>query len=181
MATFLARTASKRQPILPILRLPSIYVRLALPLLIAATTSAVASSGEVALFAAAKPIEAGRGSGGVFLVDLDRDGHLDLVAKHLLTQQISLQLGDGRGNFRPRAPGSFRLDFEPGALAINDVNGDQIPDLAITRRSPPHECVHIFLGDGHAGFAPAPGTPFISGAAIDTYKPAILFAELNGD
>jgi hypothetical protein len=117
----------------------------------------------------------------VFLVDLDRDGHLDLVAKHLLTQRISLLLGDGRGNFRARAAGPLQLDFGPGALAVGDVNGDQIPDLALMSRKPPHEYVHIFLGDGHAGFAPAAGTPFVAGAAIDTYKPSLVFAELNGD
>ena len=154
---------------------------LALPLLIAATAGAAPAAGESALFAAPKPIEVGCGSGGVFLVDLDHDGHLDLVAKHLLTQRISLHLGDGRGNFRPGAAGSLPLNFAPGALAVGDVNGDRIPDLAVTARRPPHDYVYIFLGDGRGGFAQAAGTPFIACAAIDTYKPAIVLAELNGD
>jgi hypothetical protein len=153
-------------------------LHLTLPFIIAATAGA---GGEPALFAPAKSIEVGRGSGGVFLVDIDRDGHLDLVAKHLLTQRITLQLGDGRGNFRSRSAGPLQLNFAPGALAVGDVNGDKIPDLALTRRDPPREYVHIFLGDGRAGFAPAAGTPFVAGETIETYKPTIVFTELNGD
>lgn len=154
---------------------------LALALLFAAVARPAPAIDDAALFRAGQPIEVGRGSGGVFLVDLDRDGHLDLVAKHLQTHRLSLQLGDGRGSFRPRTAGPLPLSFAPGALAVGDVNGDQIPDLALTTREPPREYVHIFLGDGHAGFTPVPGTPFVAGPAIETYKPAIVFAELNGD
>ncbi len=59
-------------------------------------------------------------------VDIDRDGHLDVVA--LISQDIEevhAFFGDGRGGFRQRVLyGSTNRDFGSSGLAVADVNGD---------------------------------------------------------
>src|SRR5690242_3859521 len=70
------------------------------------------------LFYPASPVAVGQGSGEVFLVDLNRDGHLDLITKHLVQRKLTVFSGDGKGHFVPAAEGSMDFDVMPGAVAL---------------------------------------------------------------
>jgi hypothetical protein len=66
------------------------------------------------------------------VVDLNRDGKLDLVTGNIFSDNASVLLGDGSGGFSP-APGSpFAVGDGPFALAVADLNWDFRPDLAVT-------------------------------------------------
>jgi len=65
-------------------------------------------------------------AGFPYLVDLDEDGHLDLVTRS--GAWISLRMGDGRGSFGS-VVSEFALEQE-GALHWVDVNGDGRTDIA---------------------------------------------------
>src|SRR5215211_1439741 len=69
------------------------------------------------LFAPApgSPVTVGQGSGEIVLADLNRDGHLDMLTKHLLSQNVAVRLGDGKGPFVPVAEGSVSFGYQPGA------------------------------------------------------------------
>jgi hypothetical protein len=63
--------------------------------------------------------------------------------------------------FHP-APGSpIAVGMQPTAITIADVNGDGKPDL-LTANGRSND-VTVLLGDGRAGFRPAPGSPFAAG------------------
>lgn len=144
---------------------------------------AIAACAQLPLFvpAAASPVVVGRGSGEIVLADVDRDGHLDLVARHLLERSLTIQLGDGAGRFAPAAGSPLRLEFEPGAMAVGDVDGDGILDLAIASRDGGGELVHVLAGNGRGGFARVTGSPVASSESMLGYKPAIRLADVNED
>jgi hypothetical protein len=63
----------------------------------------------------------------ITLIDLDRDGALDVVAPHDDTDAISVLLNDGRGGLRIAAPASAGLRLWRTAAA--DIDGDGASDL----------------------------------------------------
>src|SRR5687767_13483067 len=76
------------------------------------------------LFVPAPPVAVGPGSGQILLFDLNRDGHADMVTRHLLQRKLGVFFGDGRGAFAAATP--LTLDHQPGGIATADVNGDAI-------------------------------------------------------
>jgi hypothetical protein len=91
-------------------------------------------------------------SGEIFLVDLNHDGHLDLVTKHLLRQRLAVWSGDGKGHFVPDTEDSTDFDVMPGAVALGDVNNDGVLDLGVSSKAGKKESVRIFLGNRKGRF-----------------------------
>ena len=127
------------------------------------------------------PVLVGPGSGGIVLADVNRDGHLDLITQHLLNQNVAVQLGDGKGRFTPVANGPLKLDYEPSAIAVADVNNDAILDLGIASRDNDKAYVHIYLGNDKVGFSEAAGSPLTVSAFAEGYKPSLRFVDVNED
>jgi hypothetical protein len=130
------------------------------------------------------PVHVGSGSGGIVLADVNRDGHLDLITKHLLYRNVAVQLGDGNARFTPVANGPLKLDYEPSSIAVGDVNNDAILDLGIASRDSDKEYVHIYLGNDKVGFSEAAGSPLTvsaSASAEGGYKPTLRLVDVNED
>ncbi|HEX2862917.1 MAG TPA: VCBS repeat-containing protein [Lacunisphaera sp.] len=68
------------------------------------------------------------------VVDLNGDGHLDVVALVSQdTEEVQAFLGDGRGGFRPHViHGSTNKDYGSSGLCVADVNQDGRPDVVYT-------------------------------------------------
>src|SRR6266446_9267634 len=82
------------------------------------------------------------------LVDLNRDGHLDLVATaRLADPSLHIWLGDGKGGFSPITP--TWTDIGYAALATGDINGDGFPDIVAASH---FGGVQTLLSDGRGGF-----------------------------
>lgn len=126
------------------------------------------------------PVTIGRGSGELLLADLDRDGHLDLVAKHLVERRIGVHRGDGSGGFAANAF-LLRLPFEPGALTAADVDGDGALDLGIAGRDSTGEYVQLYRGRPDATFETVSAFRLRIGDPAETWKPTLRFVDLNGD
>jgi uncharacterized protein (TIGR03437 family) len=111
--------------------------------------------------------------------DFNRDGKLDLVFINEInadyTEELTVLLGDGKGNFTP-APGGFQntggLEEQ---LTIADFNGDGNPDVAVTLLLT--DQVIVLLGDGTGGLSPSPQGPLATGLT----PIGIVHGDFNGD
>jgi len=143
---------------------------------------AEAARAQAAQFARApgKPIEVGRGCGPIRLIDVNHDGHLDLITKHLTNRMVSVLLGDGHSGFVRATKCSMKLDFEPAWLAVTNLS-ENTTALAVASKERSNEIVRVFLGDEQGHFHSAPELQFSVPASEYGYKPMLEFVDLNED
>ena len=67
----------------------------------------------------------------VAVADFNGDGLEDIAAASLLTNNVDVALGDGKGGFAWAAISPLAAGAEPIALAVADFNGDGIEDMAV--------------------------------------------------
>jgi hypothetical protein len=105
--------------------------------------------GNGATFATARSFPSGSSGStpmGLALADINSDGKVDVVVVNNRSNDASVLLGDGRGNFsRPRA---FVSEVEPQGVATADVNGDDIPDVLTVNRGNTTPNIGVLLGVG---------------------------------
>jgi hypothetical protein len=156
-------------------------LRIFVPIVFVAVVWAQQAQSQGPLFSPApgSPVVVGEGSGRVVLADVNGDGRLDMLTCHLRQEFVAVQLGDGAGRF-VAAPGSpIALKTQPGDIKLADLNGDKIPDLAVTHSE--RDSVDIFFGDGKGGFKLAPGSPFTVSADDEFYTRSLDLIDLNED
>ena len=111
--------------------------------------------------------------------DLNDDGGLDLVATDYDGRNAFVWLGNGTGSFDD--PGFFRTwtgnfaeERSPVSVAIEDLDRDGSPDLAVANTGS-HGDVSILLGDGTGSF----GAPSARGAGL--HPSSVAIHDLNND
>lgn len=125
--------------------------------------------------AAGSPFAVGRAPYPHAVGDVNKDGNLDVVTPNVGSDNVSVLLGNGRGEFRNATNSPFSVAGRPYYIAIGDVNGDGNADLMTT-----HDDITLMttlLGDSRGGFTPARGSPFDLGRR----GYAIAAADLTGD
>lgn len=111
----------------------------------------------------------------VAVVDLNGDGHPDLIVANSRSNDVSVLLGTGDGTFQPEL--RFATGRFPFAVAVADVNGDGLPDLvtANTITTVISNDVSVLLGRGDGTFEPE--QRFGAGAL----PLAVAVGDFNGD
>ena len=110
--------------------------------------------------------------------DLDEDGIMDLSVTtyftdhELLSGLLSVFLGKGDGTFR--TPESFGTESSSYSVAVEDLNGDINPDLAVASKV--HHNVSVLLGNGDGTYQPA-----VNYDAGDEETMSVAIGDLNED
>ncbi|MDO7886633.1 IPT/TIG domain-containing protein [Hymenobacter cheonanensis] len=91
--------------------------------------------------------------------DVDGDGDLDLLTANSSSNNVSVRLNDGRGNFTPPASNpNPAVGTAPRNLAVGDVDGDGDLDL-VAATSIGRYSVSVRLNDGTGNFTPPTRNP----------------------
>src|SRR6056297_2689309 len=111
--------------------------------------------------AAGSPFMAGDLPQSVTLGDVDADDNLDLITTNLVSNDVSVLLGDGTGQFNSAAGSPFTAGNGPHSIVLSDMDGDGNVDGVISNAV--SNDIVLLLGDGNGGFAPAAASPFAVG------------------
>ena len=150
-------------------------------LLTLASVGAAAQRGADGVLFDRTTVDVGGRTGDIALADVNRDGHVDLIATRQPDSTVSVHLGDGRGAFTPAAGGPVAIPGGVAGIAVGDLNGDRTPDLVVANRDDTREHVGVLLGDGTGRFRPAIGSPYATGSSFAFYKPVLRVADVNED
>ena len=108
--------------------------------------------------------------------DFNGDGKLDLAVVNNFSQTVTVLLGDGSGAFAIPASGGYTAPATgkyPTAIAIGDLNGDGVQDLAIA--SSGASAVTVLFGKGDGTFTNV--QTVAAGSALGQ----LAIADTNGD
>src|SRR5215831_7071839 len=111
---------------------------------------------------------------GLAAVDVNGDGHTDLIVADSGNDSVSVFLSNGDGTFETRA--DYATGVRPVFVAAADLNGDGVVDLAVANNGAPNSTnsgnsVSILLGQKTPGgrptgtFAPGPTRDYPAGAS----------------
>src|SRR5205823_4824825 len=107
--------------------------------------------------ASGSPFLAGSSAFSVAVGDFNADSHTDLAIADYGSNDVSILLGNGGGQFAPAPGGPIAVGINPISIATGDFNGDSDPDLAVANSN--SNDVSILIGAGGASFVPAAGSP----------------------
>jgi hypothetical protein len=114
----------------------------------------------------------GGGGGALAALDVDGDGHVDLLST---AEALWTYLGTGGGGFRALQP--TPAGEHPTALAVADWNEDGRADVAVANHETDY--VSLLLGSGDGRFLPAPGSPLRPG--MSPHPHAVAAGDVDGD
>jgi hypothetical protein len=112
--------------------------------------------------AATSPEAAGGVPGSVAVGDFDRNGKDDLAVANRFSNNVTILLGDGSGNFTTAATSPEAAGHVPSSVAVGDFDANGKDDLAVANQ--PFDNVTILLGDGSGDFTAAATSPEAAGA-----------------
>lgn len=102
------------------------------------------------------------------VADLNGDGKTDIVASCLYEGLMAVLLGNGDGTFQSAR--TYAVGFAPDFVAVGDLNGDGIPDLAVTGGAS-----GILFGNGDGTFQPYQSLQPATGGLT------LVIGDFNGD
>jgi hypothetical protein len=127
--------------------------------------------------AAGSPFAVGMLPQCVAVGDLNLDGKPDLVTANMNSNNITLLLGNGMGGFAPHSDSPIAVGTSPAYVAIGDLDGDLLPDLAVANLQSNNLTVLLNSGLDFFDFTPATGSPFATG----TNPRSLAIGDFNSD
>ncbi|WP_198026707.1 FG-GAP-like repeat-containing protein [Bradyrhizobium sp. ARR65] len=106
------------------------------------------------------------------------NGHPDLIVANRDSNSVQVFLGNGDGTFQP--PQAYAIGGSSYTVAVGDVNGDGIPDVAVEVGTPNGSEVDVLLGNGDGTFQPEQAFP-VPGGVTGSIAMADLFGNGKQD
>jgi hypothetical protein len=106
------------------------------------------------------PIAVGDGPRSVAVGDFNLDGRPDLATANFDSDQVTVLLGEGNGEFS-EAASIFTVGDGPNSVSAGDFNFDGKSDLVTANVGSNN--ITVLLGDGKAGFSEATNSPLLVG------------------
>lgn len=125
--------------------------------------------------ASASPLTVGRGPYPLVLGDVNKDGNLDIITPNVSSNNVSVLLGDGQGNFSSAPNSPYAVETRPYFATTGDLNAGGNLDI-ITAHDDINK-ISFLLGDGKGGFKAAPNSPLDIGKR--GWK--VVVADMNQD
>lgn len=94
---------------------------------------------------------------GLFCIDVNTDGALDVVVPNIKGNAVTALLGDRHGDLHPAEGSPFAVGPRPGYLAAGDLDGNGTTDLVVSHDDDP--MIDVLLGDERGGFRQAENSP----------------------
>ncbi len=113
-------------------------------------------------------------SAHIVLIDLNRDGQLDLLLSSVYYGGAVVLMGNGNGTFQ--SPQAYATGPQPYFFATADVNGDRDTDIAMIDSQGNYAT--ILLGNGDGTFSPRKTLPVIGGSP---YVGSGVLGDFNSD
>lgn len=108
--------------------------------------------------------------------DFDKDGKIDIATVSVVSNQVSVMLGNGAGGFA--APTLLSIQNTGGVqstIACRDMNADGFPDIEVT--SPASARLSILINQGNGSF----GTPVPYTNSRNGQTAGLAFGDADGD
>ncbi|MEP6611424.1 MAG: VCBS repeat-containing protein, partial [Mucilaginibacter sp.] len=129
---------------------------------------------------AGSPFACGDSPFGVAVGDINRDGNLDLAVVNSPTitssntgrDGLTILLGDGKGGFKLMSGSPFATGKSPSRVAIGDLNGDGLADIAVANYN--SDNISVFIMNAH-------GVAAAYTLQTGKYPDGIAIADLDGD
>jgi len=103
------------------------------------------------------PFKVGKGPYPLVLGDVNQDGNLDIITPNVSSDNVSVLLGNGKGDFSSAPHSPFRVETRPYFATAGDLNGDGNLDI-ITSHDDITK-ISFLLGDEKGEFKAAPASP----------------------
>lgn len=124
--------------------------------------------------ASGSAIPVGRGPHSVAIGDVNGDGRADLAVLHFEDNRVSVFLGQGGWAFRPALGSPFPAGRDPNNLALGDIDGDGVLDVAASNYS--SDDVTLLLSDRQA----RPGA-VVRRLGVGRRPLGLVLGDLDGD
>jgi hypothetical protein len=149
-------------------------------LVLTATTLLLVAAGSSVSAANRADYRVGGYTSGICSADFNLDGRLDLAVVEFWNGRIMVFFGTTNGQFTSPVQYYPPRPFFPHAIVAADLNGDHIPDLAISNAGN----VSIMINDGTGNFADVVSYP-IGGTPVAPWESnwalSMCGVDLNGD
>ncbi len=128
-------------------------------------------------FGVATPFAAGMAANSIEVIDMDGDGHLDVVAAGGVAQgvlgRVEVMYGDGNGGLSAATTVFTGRSEWPGQVVVADLNGDGRLDVAAVDHN--DNTLSFALADGSGGFGP------VASLATGIEPSDLAAVDVNGD